>query len=80
MVHMTNDSRMVHDLFVGHPTAKHSIQEGRIVVPTDIQSKLRSLNKVMFLLLWTSMIPSHHYLKLSTTKVEGMKLGTTPPR
>jgi hypothetical protein len=73
--HMTNVSHMVHELFVGDPTAKHWIEEGRTVVPRDIHSKLSPLNGNVYPTL-DYHESYHHYLKLISTKVEGMELGT----
>ncbi|KAG7341307.1 thioredoxin [Nitzschia inconspicua] len=73
--HMTNVSHMVHELYVGDPTAKHWIMDGRSVVPTEIQTKLSPLNGNVYPTL-DYHESYHHYLKLVTTKVEGMKIGT----
>lgn len=73
--HMTNTSHMVHELYVGDPTAKHWIEEGRSVVPKDIRSKLSPMDGNLYPVLGYHE-SYHHYLKLITTKVEGMKLGT----
>lgn len=73
--HMTNLSHMVNELFVGDPTAKHWIETGRSQVPEDIKPKINPLQGNIYPTedLHESY---HHYLKLITTKVDGMKVGS----
>jgi thiol-disulfide isomerase/thioredoxin len=73
--HMTNVSHMVNELFVGDPTAKHWIKEGRSLLPPDLKDKISPMDGNIYptMNLHESY---HHYLKLITTKVEGMKMGS----
>jgi hypothetical protein len=73
--HLTNVSHLVNELYIGDPTAKHWINEGRSAVPPDIKPKLSPLDGNVYRTM--DLHESyHHYLKLIATKVEGMKIGT----
>jgi hypothetical protein len=72
---LTNVSHMVNELFVGDPTAKHWINEERSVIPPDIKPKLSPLDGNVYRTL--DLHESyHHHLKLITTKIDGMKIGS----
>jgi hypothetical protein len=73
--HLTNVSHLINELYIGDPTAKHWINEGRSAVPPEIKPKLSPLDGNVYRTL--DLHESyHHYLKLISTKVEGMKIGT----
>eukprot|EP00539_Tryblionella_compressa_P002309 CAMPEP_0178749872 /NCGR_PEP_ID=MMETSP0744-20121128/9641_1 /TAXON_ID=913974 /ORGANISM="Nitzschia punctata, Strain CCMP561" /LENGTH=512 /DNA_ID=CAMNT_0020403313 /DNA_START=43 /DNA_END=1582 /DNA_ORIENTATION=- len=73
--HLTNVSHMINELYVGDPTAKHWIKEGRSLVPPDITPKLSPLDGNVYKTL--DLHESyHHYLKLISTKIDGMKVGS----
>jgi len=72
--HMTNLSHMVNELYVGDPTAKHWIEKGRSVIPQDVKPNIDPLRGNVY--PTTNLHESyHHYLKLITTRIEGMTIG-----
>jgi len=71
---MTNVSHMVNELYVGDPTAMHWIQKRRSNVPTEVEPKITPLNGNVYR---TKHLHEsyHHYIKLISTKIDGMKVG-----
>lgn len=72
--HMTNLSHMVNELYIGDPTAKHWIEKGRSVIPEGVKPNINPLRGNVY--ITTNLHESyHHYLKLITTRIEGMRIG-----
>ncbi|KAL3904621.1 MAG: hypothetical protein SGARI_004845 [Bacillariaceae sp.] len=73
--HQTNVSHFINELYVGDPTAKHWINEGRSLMPPGLKETISPLNGNIYNThdLHESY---HHYIKLITTKVEGMQMGS----
>jgi hypothetical protein len=74
VAHMTNVSHVVHDLYFGEPMASKLIQTGRVHAPEDVKRKLAPMNGNVYI---TQDLHEayHHYLKVITTDVEGLKAG-----
>jgi thiol-disulfide isomerase/thioredoxin len=71
--HMTNLSHMVNELYIGDPTAKHWIEKKRSDLPDGIAIAPLDGNLYPTMNLHESY---HHYLKLVSTRIEGMKVGS----
>jgi hypothetical protein len=72
--HMTNVSHMVHSLSIGDPMAKIKIEKGEISVPLEMKNKMAPMDGNVY--STTNLHESyHHYLKVITTKVDGLMIG-----
>lgn len=71
--HMTNVSHLVHHLSVGEPFAERLLEESRMI-PDHVRNKLKPMNGNAYV---TQELHEayHHYLKIITTNVEGLKRG-----
>lgn len=71
--HMTNVSHQVHHLSVGEPFAERMMEDNSII-PEHVRNKLKPMNGNVYV---TSELHEahHHYLKIVTTNVEGLKRG-----
>jgi hypothetical protein len=72
--HMTNVSHVVHELYFGEPMATKMIETGRVYAPESVKRKLTPMNGNVYV---TQDLHEayHHYLKVITTDVEGLKVG-----
>lgn len=72
--HLTNVSHMVNSLSIGDPMAITKISNGEAKVPSDVAAKMSPMDGNMYTTF--SLHESyHHYLKVVTTKVEGLQVG-----
>jgi Endoplasmic reticulum vesicle transporter len=71
---MTNVSHVVHSLSIGEPVAEKLIELGKVVVPADVKRKLAPMNGNVYV---TQELHEahHHYLKVVTTNVDGLRVG-----
>lgn len=71
--HMTNVSHQVHHLSVGEPFAERLMEENSII-PPQVRNKLKPMNGNVYV---TNELHEayHHYIKIVTTNVEGLKRG-----
>jgi hypothetical protein len=72
--HMTNVSHVVHELSIGEPMAAKMLQSGRVSAPKEVVRKLSPMDGNVYV---TRELHEahHHYLKVITTDVEGLKIG-----
>jgi len=70
----TNVSHFVHELSIGEPVGYRMIEKGTISVPEDAKRKLAPMNGYAYV---TEQLHEsyHHYLKVITTNVDGLKFG-----
>jgi len=71
---MTNVSHVVHELSIGEPMAAKMLQSGRVSAPKEVVRKLSPMDGNVYV---TRELHEahHHYLKVITTDVEGLKIG-----
>jgi Endoplasmic reticulum vesicle transporter len=76
--HLTNVSHVIHSLTIGEPVASrlidHGVEEGYVNVPPSFVSKLTPMNGNAYI-NYDLHEAYHHYLKVVTTNVEGLKMG-----
>ena len=73
--HMTNVSHEVHSLYFGDPIAFMRIQKGEVSnVPSKIISKLAPMDNNVYP-TYDLHESYHHYLKVISTNVEGLRVG-----
>lgn len=72
--HMTNVSHVVHHLSIGEPVAERLIEQEKVILPEDVKRKLKPMNGNAYV---TKELHEayHHYLKVITTNVDGLKFG-----
>lgn len=72
--HMTNVSHMVNTLTIGDPMAKIRIDDGRSTVPKEVETKIAPMDGNVYI---TDNLHEayHHYLKVISTKVDGLTVG-----
>jgi len=72
--HMANLSHEVHELYVGEPAGKRFIDNGKVSAPEPVKSKISPMNGNVYI---TQNLHEayHHYLKVVTTNLEGLKMG-----
>ena len=76
--HLTNVSHVIHSLSIGEPVVKslvnRGISTGRLLCPKDLPEKLSPMDGNVYV---TQDLHEayHHYLKVVTTNVEGLKVG-----
>jgi Endoplasmic reticulum vesicle transporter len=72
--HMTNVSHMVNTLTIGDPMAKIRIDDGRSTVPKEVETKIAPMDGNVYI---TENLHEayHHYLKVISTKVDGLTVG-----
>lgn len=71
--HMTNVSHQVHHLSVGEPFAERLMEENSII-PPQVRNKLKPMNGNAYV-TFELHEAFHHYIKIVTTNVEGLKRG-----
>lgn len=71
---MTNVSHMINSLSIGDPMAIIRIENGQAKVPAEVKSKITPLNGNAYV---TENLHEayHHYLKIVSTKIDGLKVG-----
>lgn len=71
--YMTNVSHQVHHLSIGEPFAERLMEENSII-PGHVRNKLKPMNGNVYV---TQELHEayHHYLKIITTNVEGLRRG-----
>lgn len=71
---MANVSHLVHELNIGEPVGLKLIEKGTVQVPDHIQRKLWPMNGYAYV---NEELHEayHHYLKIVTTSVEGLRYG-----
>jgi len=69
-----NVSHLVHDLSIGEPAALRMIQTGSVKVPDNVKQKLTPMNGYVYANQELHEA-YHHYLKVITTNVDGLKFG-----
>lgn len=71
--HMTNVSHQVHHLSIGEPFAERMMESSE-VIPGHVRNKLKPMNGNVYV---TQDLHEayHHYLKIVTTNVEGLRRG-----
>lgn len=76
--HLTNVSHVIHSLSIGEPVAKrlleNGIDKGNIHVPRTIVDKLTPMDSNVYV-NFDLHEAYHHYLKVVTTNIEGLKIG-----
>jgi hypothetical protein len=76
--HLTNVSHVIHSLSIGEPVVKtliaRGISNGKMMVPKDLTEKLSPMDGNVYVTLDLHEA-FHHYLKVVTTNVEGLKMG-----
>lgn len=73
--HMTNASHIVNSLFIGEPAGKFMLdkKKGIKFMPEGLTDKIESMNNMAY--VTRSLHESyHHYLKLISTKIEGLEI------
>ena len=70
---MTNVSHQVHHLSIGEPFAERMMEDSN-VIPDHVRNKLKPINGNVYV---TNELHEayHHYLKVVTTNVEGLRRG-----
>lgn len=70
--HMTNVSHEVHHLTIGEPMVHRLIDNGNVPLPNEVKGKIAPMNNNVY--VTTGLHEAyHHYLKVITTDVEGLK-------
>lgn len=71
---MANVSHVVHQLSIGDPVAQKLVENGSIKVPPEVVKKLAPMDGNVYV---TEDLHEayHHYLKVVTTNVDGLRLG-----
>lgn len=76
--HLTNVSHVVHSLSIGEPIVQkilsRAIQRGSVHVPPDVEQKLTPMDGNVYI-NYDLHEAYHHYLKVVTTNIEGLKMG-----
>lgn len=76
--HLTNVSHVVHSLSIGEPVVKkliaRGIEKGTLMVPADLETKISPMDGNVYV-NQDLHEAYHHYLKVVTTNVEGLKMG-----
>lgn len=76
--HLTNVSHVVHSLTIGEPVVRgvlsRGIESGRLKVPGDFEEKIAPMDGNAYVNLDLHEA-YHHYLKVVTTNIEGLKMG-----
>ena len=72
--HMANLSHEVHTLSVGDPIGMSYIETGRAVAPPAVKQKLSPMDGNVYI-TYNLHEAYHHYLKVVTTNLEGVKIG-----
>lgn len=72
---MANLSHEIHDLYLGEPVARRFIDKGKVYAPPPVIAKMSPMNGNVYV---THRLHEayHHYLKIVTTNLEGLKLGS----
>jgi Endoplasmic reticulum vesicle transporter len=76
--HLTNVSHVIHSLSIGEPVAKrlieHGVQNGGMKVPDTFLDKISPMDGNVYV-NQDLHEAYHHYLKVVTTNVDGLKMG-----
>jgi hypothetical protein len=72
--HMTNVSHVIHHLSLGEPIAERLVEQGKVKLPESAKTKIKPMDGNAYV---TKDLHEgfHHYLKVITTNVEGLKIG-----
>lgn len=76
--HLTNVSHVIHSLSIGEPIVQtlvsRGLAQGTLMVPADLEFKIAPMNGNAYV---TQDLHEayHHYLKVVTTNVDGLKMG-----
>lgn len=72
--HMTNVSHQIHSLSIGDPMAQIRIESGQVTVPPEVANKISPMDGNTYI---TEALHEsyHHYLKIVSTRVDGLKIG-----
>lgn len=76
--HLTNVSHVIHSLSIGEPVVKkllsRGVTRGLMMVPDNLESKIAPMDGNVYVTLDLHEA-YHHYLKVITTNVGGLKMG-----
>jgi hypothetical protein len=72
--HMVNVSHMVNTLSIGDPMAANIIASGDAKIPKQVAAKISPMNGNIYS-TYNLHESYHHYLKIISTKAEGLKIG-----
>jgi Endoplasmic reticulum vesicle transporter len=73
--HLTNVSHMVNSLSIGDPIATMKVSNGEAKVPPEVRAKMSPMDGNVYT-TFSLHEAYHHYLKVVTTKAEGLNAGT----
>ena len=71
---MKSDTGIGTKISIGEPVAERLIEQGKVTLPVEVKNKLKPMNGNVYV---TKDLHEayHHYLKVITTNIDGLKFG-----